>query len=137
MNNTNTNETFKPLLTDETDQAIFDRVASHLIGQGDVSLLETGQCAYRGERGRKCAVGALIPDELYETRFEGQRVWDLYHPCGERLFALKHTSLLQSLQQVHDLGPQPEGFIPGLRQVAAAFGLSTAVLGLSTAVLDD
>ena len=52
-----------------TLQEIFDKVAVHLLTQQERS--ETcGGCAYRGERGLMCAVGCLIPDELYDSSME-------------------------------------------------------------------
>ena len=66
-----------------TGQEIFDSVLAHLRKQGDASLNASGKCAYRGEGGTACAVGCLIPDELYDPRIEscttrGSRVgaWD-------------------------------------------------------------
>jgi hypothetical protein len=51
-------------------QAIFDRVATHLLTQGRKSLRDN-RCMYRGDDGTACAIGCLIPDEKYSTRFEG------------------------------------------------------------------
>lgn len=52
----------------------FDKVANHLIKQGKRSLALDGAgwvCAYRGEGGAKCAIGVIIPDELYGEHLEG------------------------------------------------------------------
>ena len=57
-----------------TGQEIFDSVLAHLRKQGDASLNASGKCAYRGEGGTACAVGCLIPDELYDPRIESWRV---------------------------------------------------------------
>lgn len=54
-----------------TEQEIFDKVAEHLQKQGHRALNEDGVCVYRGKNGTKCAVGALIPDELYDSKIEG------------------------------------------------------------------
>lgn len=74
-------------------------VARHLLTQKEQSMC-LGACAYRGLNGRTCAVGVLIPDELYSPEFEDKRV-------GEVLFMLgvetEHTDLLQRLQYIHDL----------------------------------
>ncbi len=55
-------------------QAIFDRVATHLLTQMVKSMKDPdmdNRCMYRGANGTSCAVGCLIPDDRYEERFEG------------------------------------------------------------------
>ena len=53
-------------------QEIFDYVTPLLFAQGERSMLEGGTtCAYRGVDGMRCAVGFLIPDELYYDGLEG------------------------------------------------------------------
>jgi hypothetical protein len=47
-----------------TSQRIFDFVVARLAEQERPSLKE-GYCAYRGQNSLKCAIGHLIPDELY------------------------------------------------------------------------
>ena len=47
-------------------QELFDKIATHLLTQGARSENSLGKCLYRGEFGRKCAVGCLISDEEYE-----------------------------------------------------------------------
>jgi hypothetical protein len=54
-------------------QAIFDKVTTHLLEQGRPAMNEHG-CAYRGEDGTKCAIGCLIPDDLYMPAFEEKSV---------------------------------------------------------------
>jgi len=49
-----------------TLQETFDKVARHLLTQQAKAEQPDGNCAYRGEHGRKCAVGCLISDEEYE-----------------------------------------------------------------------
>lgn len=58
------------MLTAEQRQLIFNQVKAHLFAQGGPSM-RGGALGYRGENGRKCAIGALIPDELYEPAMEG------------------------------------------------------------------
>lgn len=57
-----------------TKQEIFDKVATHLLRQGARSVDDFGDCMYRGEFGRMCAVGCLIPDQCYSTKIEMQIV---------------------------------------------------------------
>lgn len=54
---------------------IFDRVKTHLLAQGERSLLRyKGTCAYHSLSGLKCAVGCLITDEAYSDGLEGKNV---------------------------------------------------------------
>ena len=65
-------------MADLTKQEAFDRMVAHLREQKAFSIrkldLADGEtipgCAYRGEGGVKCAVGCLIPDELYSFEME-------------------------------------------------------------------
>ena len=61
----------KPAVKALSKQQIFTRVAKHLLRQGKKALDASGNCAYRGEDGTKCAIGCLIPDGLYRPWFEG------------------------------------------------------------------
>jgi hypothetical protein len=53
----------------KSKQEIFDYVVQKLIEQGGKSTSEG--CAYRGDYGRKCPIGWLIPDEAYISIIEG------------------------------------------------------------------
>ena len=93
-----------------TKQEAFDQMVAHLRQQKAFSFRtidedEDGpyyQCAYRGEGGVACAVGCLIPDELYSPAFENHiptsedvrraKRWDTYF-----------TEFLRSAQyELHD-----------------------------------
>jgi hypothetical protein len=53
-------------------QELFDKVAVHLINQGKKSSNYEG-CRYRhGEL--RCAIGCLIPDDVYTSKLEGQDI---------------------------------------------------------------
>ena len=57
----------------DTQQA-FDLVIQHLWNQNRTSRRDWRQaegCAYRGTGGARCAIGALIPDDLYREDMEG------------------------------------------------------------------
>lgn len=51
-------------------QAIFNKVARHLLRQGKASKNSLQDCLYRGPDGLKCAIGALIPDKVYKPEWE-------------------------------------------------------------------
>jgi hypothetical protein len=56
---------------------MFDVVVKHLWAQGrraTSSDSSNASCKYRGIHGTKCAIGALIPDELYRPEIEGLAV---------------------------------------------------------------
>ena len=85
-------------------QELFNRVATHLLTQNEQSMVrEDGPggavyCKYRGPRGLKCAIGALIPDAAYRVQMEGERV--TYDPI--RVAAGIPEKLTAELQIVHD-----------------------------------
>lgn len=84
-----------------TPQKIFDTVATHLFTQGERSYDRSDPevCLYRGPNGLKCAVGVLIPDELYDPEMEGLAAW---HAIPHESDLFENIELLRSLQHVHD-----------------------------------
>lgn len=111
-----------------TNQTAFDTAARHLLKQNSVSRTLGGSvCAYRGYGGAKCAVGALIDDDVYSESMES---WSVQHLVESRqLSSLDSVSirLLQALQYVHDCR-DPSRWRESLADVAAEFSLSAAVL---------
>jgi len=87
-----------------TRQEIFNKVADHLLTQGKPALFdEIGDCAYRGQDGSMCAVGCLIPDELYTPEMELKSVDTLLK--AEFVlpgFFYDNYTLLSDLQIIHD-----------------------------------
>jgi hypothetical protein len=111
-----------------TEQAIFDKVAAHLIQQGRAAH-DGERCVYREASGRACAVGCLIQADRYSTMMEGHNV---YHISGRYMPELvPFEDMLNRLQCIHDSGDE-EGFGGTLNErltiVANHYGLSTAVL---------
>ena len=77
-------------LRGKTLQELFDTAVAGLASQGFERSMAPGKveedypeeipeavCMYRGEKGRRCAIGWLIPDESYDPGFEGQAVRQL------------------------------------------------------------
>ena len=126
-----------------TPQEIFDTVAKHLFTQGcrSAELDEDphSACLYRGPEGRMCAVGVLIPDELYNTDMEFQNAVYLIGKVGSPFpeWMKANENLLHSLQISHDRALywlNSEAMRERLRAVATQYALSSAVLdGLSFA----
>lgn len=97
-----------------TDQEIFDKVAMHLLTQKKKALKlysgvnsfksETHVCALRGFSGTKCAIGCLIPDELYSSKMEKTSPRSLRKVFPSLLPYLgDNQDLLDRLQGVHDI----------------------------------
>jgi hypothetical protein len=105
-----------------TDQEVFDRVATHLLTQRKKAEDQTGMCVYRGPEGAKCALGCLIPDELYEPRFEGA---DLRVMVAENIS--QNRELLAYLQDIHD-SESVDRWAYYLRHAAETFGLDATIL---------
>lgn len=70
---------------------------------------DSGHCKYRGPNGKKCAVGLLIPDELYDPRMDNPGgASDVLtvatrYPKVAAVFPDGMTaSDLKSVQEVHD-----------------------------------
>lgn len=105
-----------------TNQETFDIVARHLVKQGCRSYEYGFGCVYRSSDGKKCAVGALIPDELYSKEMEGKTaVHEIVAPV---LTKLGHDpDFCNALQMVHD-GTCSNNFIPALKEVATSWRLT-------------
>lgn len=118
-------------------QEIYTKVKAHLLAQNAKSANGTSfaglpRCFYRSPGGLKCAVGALIPDELYDPDLEGYGVEE--QPVIEVLVAAgvldgaghflreDKVNLLERLQRVHDLN-EPHQWPESLAEVAADFDL--------------
>jgi hypothetical protein len=82
-----------------TKQEIFDAAVKQIALQGGPSVALSGFCAYRGENGRKCAVGAVLADDEYEPIFEDHGSVNLIN-LPDRL--KPHRRFLRELQQAHD-----------------------------------
>lgn len=112
-----------------TEQEIYDTVCAHLAKQGMRSI-EHGRCQYRDRAGRKCAIGCLIPDDLYDPRMDSvagnyaSRLLSEFPRIGE-LFAGIRPNFLDCLQQAHDTQFNPSHLIlqQRLAQLASHFGL--------------
>jgi hypothetical protein len=106
-------------MTQLTNQEIFDRVAAHLITQGKQAMDE-GSCAYRGANDTSCAVGCLIPDDLYLSSMENRTFTQLVrnYPRLEEVFSPESYPLLRELQSLHDnTDPHAQGMCVVLRDV--------------------
>lgn len=114
-----------------TRQEVFNKVAKHLLKQGEPALGAMG-CRYLTDDGKKCAVGCLIPKRLYSVRMEGMAanhsvVSSVLTRVFKHKISAKMDSLLGSLQGVHDAHPAyrwPEEMV----RVAKLHGLRSTVV---------
>lgn len=57
---------------------VFQKVKEHLLTQREAAIGNDDECMYRADSGRlKCAVGCLIPDDLYDPDIEGVGITQL------------------------------------------------------------
>lgn len=88
-----------------TEQSIFDTVVAHLRAQGkksEASHKEYFGCAYRGEKGTKCAAGCLIPDDIYDPLMERINFSFLTPSFPQLNFLMAFSKIISSLQKIHD-----------------------------------
>jgi hypothetical protein len=85
------------------DQEMFDTMVRGLASQGWerslASVEMSDRCAYRGDEGRKCAVGWLIPDEAYRPEMEG---WPVLHVLEECAVPSSMAYWIRRAQLEHD-----------------------------------
>lgn len=84
-------------------------------------------CKYRTRQGQACAVGCLIPDDLYRDVLEGyplDRDWLDRFPSIDEYLRDVDKKFLRSAQLLHDsVARDAESFLIGLDVVALLFGL--------------
>jgi len=92
---------------------IYERVSEHLLTQRAVSEDDNGSCRLRSPEGRKCAIGSLVRDDVYEPELEGVGISYYRHARDGGLLRALYASnvnaydpniidLLIELEEVHD-----------------------------------
>ena len=121
------------------NQEAFDIAVLHLLNQAHGCMSSSGRGQYRGTRGGKSALGALIPDHLYSSSMEGKNVAQLLTAGGPVFDALRahwngvSPRLLNDLQDLHDRVGRclPSLFrdivLDGCPRVAQVFNLSLQI----------
>lgn len=114
----------------KTTQEAFDAMAKHLLTQNAVSRFP-GEvtCSYRGPDGLKCAVGALIPDEIYRPKLEGMHIFaEGFAPVLNKIIGKSvDVDILYQVQRVHDY-MAPNVWEMSLYEIAKDYGLTTEAL---------
>lgn len=97
----------------KTIQQAFDFVVEGLAKQGGPSFGPApGTCMYRGEEGRKCALGLVIRDEDYRPKLEGNSVPALMNELeGTPSWSLiaNHLNFWKGMQRAHDTAFSKDG----------------------------
>jgi len=85
-------------------QEVFDIVVNHLFTQGRPAYDGVQGCMYRAPDGLRCAVGVLIPDDLYDKALEKNPSDYIVQDFFDADLAdwRKHKDLLRRLQGIHD-----------------------------------
>jgi len=120
-----------------TTQEAFDIAATHLMTQYRKATRIISECVYHAPDGAKCAVGCLIPDEIYNIELEGKDIDDMFgYDYGlvviEHIFGSKDTDakgselyrLLGALQYLHDQS-EPREWRDKLLKLAHKFNMTT------------
>lgn len=114
------------------NQEAFDKAVSGVLKQASKSFDFDHGCRYRGPNGLKCAVGHLIPDEIYKPEME-IGIASLYQENLEITMLFKDVSLpmLRALQRAHDNSSEIS-FVDDFKikafDIAAYYELNTDVL---------
>lgn len=118
-----------------TAQELFDTVVAHLRKQnakamrtlsGYANSCASG-CAYRADNGYTCAIGCLLPDDVYTSTMENNGIDTLLDgsfqlPADLRAEFIDNQDLLRSLQTTHD-GYRVDQWEDRFREVAQMFKL--------------
>ncbi len=90
----------------KTDRDVFEFIRDHLLKQGERSLMDDEMtCAYLGAEGKKCAVGALIREDIYHSSIEEKPVnHSLVRSAVTKSVPnwIINTDMLGELQSIHD-----------------------------------
>ena len=92
-----------------TKQEAVNRVYQHFIVENQPYSLDKVEdrgyysCRYRSASGAKCAIGIMIPDELYEECFEGFNTVNLFNKSPElKAMFEEGDGFWIALQRCHD-----------------------------------
>ena len=108
-------------------QLMFDTVATHLLKQGERAGDEVFGCYYRWN-GLKCAIGVLIPDDMYVPEMECGGVGILLTKYPTLKEYVPNKWLAVALQEMHDY-VSPAKWKEKLVEIALQYNLNTSVLG--------
>ena len=105
--------------TEWTDQTAFDAAYVHCMEQKVPAKDSRGDCVYRGPNGTKCAIGCLIPDNLYRKGMEGDSASAVVSGLGWEL----DLQLVDCIQEAHDNLLSQDNLSPFRNQMKTIAGL--------------
>lgn len=111
-------------------QKTFDKVAAHLLTQNQKAITVDGRCKYRTDDGLKCAVGCLIPDDVYGPLLEDKSILYLLtaYPELKDIPEINGFAMfLTELQHIHD-NYRVEEWYSQLKSLAEEYELNTNVV---------
>jgi hypothetical protein len=118
-------------------QTTYNTVARHLRQQGHragvINADNNFCCRYKTPSGESGAIGCLIPDQLYDTEFEGLGIRNVLCDFPQIKYFLKVTSVddedfLEELQEAHDANETWAATKRALRDIAERYHLNADVL---------
>lgn len=106
-----------------TLQEIFDISVGQIIKQGGLSKKANGMCAYRGDGGMMCAVGALMDDETAEAADAldpefGADIGNVVYAGLLEGFDHDELELMADLQDAHDVALDVDFFVDAAKGIA-------------------
>jgi hypothetical protein len=106
-------------------QEIFNTVYLGLASQGFKRSINTEavRCMYRGDEGRKCAAGWLIPDNEYDPAIENEGIV-IYVDYFKNKYDPNTLYFIKDLQESHDWFDTPEMVKESLIRRAEHHGLT-------------
>ncbi len=88
------------------------------------ALTGYGVCKYRTDDGKKCAVGCLIPDEIYNEGLENQTLSNLLNNDLVEIPLAETRKFLKVAQVVHDSADSDSAWRTMLEGLGMAFELA-------------
>jgi hypothetical protein len=121
-------------------QQIIDCVAKHFVSMKSPSL-DGDSCKYRNKDGLRCAIGSLIPDDMYKPSFDEGGLtlseilrsnMDLWREItGLKTYSEEMMFFLSQIQLAHDWAKPSEWPIDGLKRLMSVAGnhdLNTTII---------
>jgi hypothetical protein len=106
-----------------TRQQMFDFMLNHLRNQGGPSVDEDfgdSACMYRGNNGRMCAIGCMIPDRLHNPKLEGLAANEYLRDARESIDKETRDFFDNAQHNLHDVLSK-EYFLTNLEENAIDF----------------
>lgn len=111
-----------------TQQEILNKVVAHMRAQSAVAVTHDGQCCYRvPDSELRCAIGALIPDDIYSPAFERRTIAVLLehdYPALKSHFDGMDIDFLCALQNAHDESKTTDEWVAGTKFQCEKRGLT-------------